>query len=296
MKNINHYSMKYGKSLQTIQLKSERSKRRMKKTIDNILYNNYVRAKRRRKRFILITQITLFILIIALWEILSRYYIIDPLIFSSPTKVTQLLMEKIADGTLLYHLRYTVFETVLGFILGTVGGIMIASILWSSKKLAEIVDPYLVIFNAMPKVALGPMIIVALGPGMFSIIMMGAIISVIITTLVVYSAFNEVNPNYLAVVRSFGASRFTSFKEVIFPATIPTMISTLKVNVGLSWVGVIVGEFLVSNKGLGYLIIYGFQIFDFTLVMSSLVIIAVLAAIMYILVEKLEQFLMKSIN
>jgi len=268
----------------------------MKKTIDNILYNNYVRAKRRRKRFILITQITLFILIIALWEILSRYYIIDPLIFSSPTKVTQLLMEKIADGTLLYHLRYTVFETVLGFILGTVGGIMIASILWSSKKLAEIVDPYLVIFNAMPKVALGPMIIVALGPGMFSIIMMGAIISVIITTLVVYSAFNEVNPNYLAVVRSFGASRFTSFKEVIFPATIPTMISTLKVNVGLSWVGVIVGEFLVSNKGLGYLIIYGFQIFDFTLVMSSLVIIAVLAAIMYILVEKLEQFLMKSIN
>lgn len=268
----------------------------MKKTIDTILYNKYLRSRRRRKHFILITQISLFIIIVALWELLSRHFIIDPLIFSSPTKVTVLLMEKISDGTLLYHLRYTVFETIFGFILGTIGGIVIASILWSSKRLAEIADPYLVVFNAMPKVALGPMIIVALGPGMFSIIMMGAIISVIITTIVVYNAFNEVNPNYLAVIRSFGASRFISFKEVVFPATIPTMISTLKVNVGLSWVGVIVGEFLVSNKGLGYLIIYGFQIFDFTLVMSSLVIIAILAAFMYMFVEKLEQFLIKSIH
>lgn len=268
----------------------------MKKTIDNILYDKYLRIKLRRKRFILITQLALFIAIIVLWELLSRYYIIDPLIFSSPTKVAKLFLAKLIDGTLFYHLRYTVFETILGFILGTIGGIIIASLLWSSKRLAEIVDPYLVIFNAMPKVALGPMIIVALGPGMFSIIMMGAIISIIITTLVVYTAFNEVNPNYLAVVRSFGASRFICFKEVVFPATIPTMISTLKVNVGLSWVGVIVGEFLVSNKGLGYLIIYGFQIFDFTLVMTSLVIIAFLAAMMYIIVEKFEQLLIKSIN
>lgn len=265
----------------------------MKETIDNILYDQYLAKKRRRKKFIFITQIVLLVVFIVMWEVLSRNHFIDPLIFSSPTKVAQLMIDKFSDGTLLYHLRYTVFETILGFILGTVGGIIIASILWSSKRLADIIDPYLVVLNAMPKVALGPMIIVALGPGMFSIITMGAIISVIITTIVVYSAFNEVNPNYLYVVRSFGASRSTCFKEVIFPATIPTMISTLKVNVGLSWVGVIVGEFLVSNQGLGYLIIYGFQIFDFTLVMTSLVIIACLAAIMYIVVERLEKMLIK---
>lgn len=268
----------------------------MKQTIDHILHDQYVRKKRKQKRVIRIIQLALFILFIMLWELFSRYQIIDPLIFSSPTKVIELLSEKLIDGSIIYHLKYTIFETILGFILGTVGGIFIASVLWSSKRLAEIADPYLVVFNAMPKVALGPMIIVALGPGMFSIIMMGAIISVIITTLVVYTAFNEVNPNYLAVVRSFGASRFTSFKEVVFPATIPTMISTLKVNVGLSWVGVIVGEFLVSNKGLGYLIIYGFQIFDFSLVMASLVVIAILAALMYMLVERLERILMKSLN
>src|SRR5690625_2349818 len=129
----------------------------MKQTIDNILFDKYLRMKRRRKRFVFIIQLALFISIIVLWELLSRYYIIDPLIFSSPTKVSKLFLEKFIDGTLFYHLRYTVFETILGFILGTIGGIIIASLLWSSKRLADIVDPYLVVFNAMPKVALGPM-------------------------------------------------------------------------------------------------------------------------------------------
>lgn len=268
----------------------------MKQTIDKILYDQYKKKKAQRKRWILITQILLLLCFVFLWEFASRNHLIDPLIFSYPTKVFHLMTAKFIDGTLLYHLRYTIFETISGFVLGTITGIILASLLWSSKNIAEIADPYLVVFNAMPKVALGPMIIVALGPGLFSIIMMGAIISVIITTIVVYSAFNEVNPNYLYVVKSFGASRWICFKEVIFPATIPTMISTLKVNVGLSWVGVIVGEFLVSNQGLGYLIIYGFQIFDFTLVMSSLVIIAILAAMMYVIVEKMEQLLLKGFN
>src|SRR5690625_3177817 len=145
----------------------------------------------------------------------------------------------------------------------------------------------------MPKVALGPIIIVALGPGYLSIIAMGAIVSVVITTLVVYSAFKEVDPNFDKVLKSFGATRWQCFKEAIFPATLPTMISTLKVNVGLSWVGVIVGEFLVSKNGLGYLIIYGFQVFDFTLVMASLILIAVFAAIMYKIVEQIEKWLIK---
>src|SRR5699024_9962916 len=121
----------------------------------------------------------------------------------------------------------------------------------------------------------------------------GAIVSVIITTLVVYSAFREVDPNYEKVLKSFGATRWQCFKEAVFPATLPAMISTLKVNVGLSWVGIIVGEFLVAKEGLGYLIIYGFQVFDFSLVMSSLLLIAIFAAIMYKIVEKIESWLIK---
>lgn len=265
----------------------------MKEVIENIFYDNYLKKLSAEKRFVRTWQIIILILFIALWEISSRYHIVDPLLFSSPTKVLLLIYQKTIDGTLLGHLQVTLFETVLGFILGTLIGIIIASVLWTSERIANILDPYLVILNAMPKVALGPIIIVALGPGYISIIMMGAIISVVITTLVIYSAFNEVDPNYDKVLRSFGATRIQRFKEAVFPATLPAMISTLKVNVGLSWVGVIVGEFLVSNEGLGYLIIYGFQVFDFTLVMSSLVIIAIFAALMYMIVEKIEGWLIK---
>lgn len=265
----------------------------MKDIIDRIYYDNYVKKLKTDKKIVTGWQIGLFVVFLVLWEVASRFHLIDPLLFSSPVRVSALIYAKIMDGSLIGHLQVTLLETVLGFIIGTVIGIMLASLLWSSARLAKILDPYLVIFNAMPKVALGPIIIVAFGPGYLSIIMMGAIISVIITTLVVYSAFNEVDENYEKVLKGFGATRRQCFTEAIFPATLPTMISTLKVNVGLSWVGVIVGEFLVSNRGLGYLIIYGFQVFDFTLVMASLVVIALLAAFMYKVVEKIEGWLMK---
>ncbi len=193
----------------------------------------------------------------------------------------------------LSNLGITLTETIFGFILGTLLGTILAAILWWSPMLQKIFDPYLVILNAMPKVALGPILIVALGPGYPSIIAMGAIISVIITTIVVYTAFKEVDPNYLKVLQVFGATRLQCFKEAILPASFPTIISTLKVNVGLSWVGVIVGEFLVSSRGLGYMIIYGFQVFNFTLVFLSLLVIAVIATIMYQLVELLEKKLIK---
>lgn len=204
----------------------------MKETIDHILFDRHKQRIKKEKKFILIWQVCIFLLFVCSWELLSHFRFIDPLLFSSPSKVIHLLYEKILDGTIVGHLTITLVETIIGFLIGTILGIMLASILWSSKRIANISDPYLVILNAMPKVALGPIIIVALGPGYVSIIMMGAIISVIITTLVVYSAFNEVDPNFEKVLLSFGASRWQCFKEAVFPATLPTMISTLKVNVG----------------------------------------------------------------
>src|SRR5699024_3913082 len=148
----------------------------------------------------------------------------------------------------------TLGETLIGFFIGTILGIGIATVLWLSEKTAKISDPYLVILNAMPKVALGPILIFALGPGYLSIIMMGAIISVIITAIVVYAGLNDVNDQYQKLLKSIGASKWQCFKDAISPATLATRMSTLKVNVGLRWVGVIVGEFLVSNNGSGYLI------------------------------------------
>lgn len=265
----------------------------MKQLADNHLFESHKRNLLQEKRTVFLWQVSILICFFAFWEIASRFYWIDPLLFSSPSKIVQLLITKFTNGSMINHVEVTLFETILGFIIGTVVGIIFATALWSSKRFSKIMDPYLVIMNAMPKVALGPIMIVALGPGYISIIAMGAVISVIITTLVVYSAFNEVDPNYEKVLKSFGASSWQCFKEAVFPASIPAMISTLKVNVGLSWVGVIVGEFLVSKQGLGYLIIYGFQVFDFSLVMASLALIAIFAAIMYKIVEKIEAWLIK---
>jgi NitT/TauT family transport system permease protein len=258
-----------------------------------LLHQEYLRSLRIEKRWVRFYQILIFILFFALWETASRLQWVDPLIFSSPSKIWLLFLEKLKDGSLLDNTVVTLTETVFGFILGTLLGTILAAVLWWSPMVSKILDPYLVILNALPKVALGPILIVALGPGYFSIISMGIIISVIVTTIVIYTSFREVDPNYLKVMLTFGATRSQCFKEAILPASFPTIISTLKVNVGLSWVGVIVGEYLVSAKGLGYLIIYGFQVFNFTLVMLSLLVIALLATIMYQVVDYIEKRLIK---
>lgn len=266
------------------------------KTNLQLLHNDYKRSLRKEKLLIRVWQILIFITFFALWEVSSRQNWIDPLIFSMPSKVVTLFLEKIADGTLMNHLSVTLFETVAGFLIGTILGTMLAALLWSSTMLSKVLDPYLVILNAMPKVALGPILIVAIGPGMSSIIAMGALISIIITTIVVYTSFQEVDYNYIKVLKTFRATRWQIFNEAVLPASFPTIISTLKVNVGLSWVGVIVGEFLVSKQGLGYMIIYGFQVFNFTLVMLALLIIAVFATLMYQLVALLEKKIIKHEN
>ncbi|WP_246050141.1 ABC transporter permease [Aquibacillus sediminis] len=267
---------------------------KQKQLSDEQLFKQYQKQLKVNRVKIRLWQLVIFFSFFALWELLSSFRLIDPLIFSSPSQVWSMFTDKLVDGSLWHHSKVTLFETVAGFIIGTVVGILLAALLWWFERLSKILDPYLVVLNALPKVALGPIIIVALGPGYLSIIMMGAIISVIITTLVIYSAFNEVDDNYIKVLKSFGASKWQCFKEAIVPASFPAMISTLKVNVGLSWVGVIVGEFLVAAEGLGYQIVYGFQVFDFTLVLYSLLIIAFFAAIMYQLVEKLEKWLIKN--
>ncbi|WP_062109628.1 ABC transporter permease [Bacillus niameyensis] len=269
----------------------------MKKTLDpNLLHNQYKQKLATEKKWVRFYQILIFIVFFSFWEIASRMHWIDPLIFSSPSKVGSLFVEKFADSSLFTHVGVTVFETVLGFILGTALGTLLAAILWWSPFFSKILDPYLVVANAMPKVALGPILIVAFGPGFTSIIAMGTLVSVIITTIVIYTSFREVDGNYIKVLRTFGATRKQTFQEAILPASFPTIISTLKVNVGLSWVGVIVGEYLVSAKGLGYMIIYGFQVFNFSLVMLSLLLIAIFATIMYKGVEWLERILIKNLG
>ncbi|MDD9267776.1 ABC transporter permease [Paenibacillus sp. GCM10023248] len=257
------------------------------------VHGQYVGARKKETKQVRIVQLLILVLFFALWEAAARLKWIDVLLFSYPTKVFKLLWDKLLDGSLLPHVGVTVIETILGFALGTLFGTALAVLIWWSPFLSRVLDPYIVVLNSMPKVALGPLFIVGLGPGLLSIIATTLSITVIITTLVVYGSFREVDQNYVKVVSLFGGNQRKVFLKVILPASFPAIVSTLKVNVGLAWVGVIVGEFLVSQMGLGYLIIYGFQVFNFTLVISTLFVIAVVATFMYQIVSNLEKRLTK---
>jgi NitT/TauT family transport system permease protein len=252
------------------------------------LEREYARRSRRVTAGVRIAQAAVLIAFIALWEAAGRLGWIDVLLFSYPSKMVVLLHKMLLDGTLLPHVGTTVVETVGGFVLGTLLGAMIAALLWWFPFLSRAADPYLVVLNSMPKVALGPIFIVGLGPGYLSILAMALSITVIITTLTIYGRFREIDANYVKVIRLFGGSKGQVFRMAILPASFPVIVSALKVNVGLSWVGVIVGEFLTAKQGLGYLIIYGFQVFNFTLVLASLLVIALVAVVMYQLVAILE--------
>ncbi|MCH1639036.1 ABC transporter permease [Paenibacillus timonensis] len=243
--------------------------------------------------YVVSVQALILVLFIGCWELAGRMRWIDVLIFSYPSKVGRQIVKDAVSGELWPHLAMTVGETAVGFLLGTLIGTLLAVLIWWSPFLSRVLDPYMVVFNSMPKVALGPIFIVLFGAGFTAIVVTTLSITVIVTTLVVFNSFNEVDANLVKVIRTFGGSRRDVFVKAILPASFPTIVSTLKVNVGMAWVGVIVGEFLVAKIGLGYLIVYGFQVFNFTLVLSSLVIIAVVATAMYQLVVYIERKLVR---
>lgn len=251
----------------------------------------YLESIKRKKLLISILRYALFIIFIALWEVLARFNIIDPFIFSSPSRVIQTTINLYNGGELFMHIGVTLAETVLGFLLGTLAGTSIAIILWWSETIQRVLDPYLVVLNALPKIALGPIIIVWIGAGMNSIIVMALLISLIVTIMTVLSGFMEENAQKQMLIKTLGASKWQIFSLVVLPASVPTIVSALKISVGMSWVGVIVGEYLVSKAGLGYLIVYGGQVFKLDLVMTSIAIISVLAALMYFGVSWLEKAL-----
>lgn len=259
-------------------------------------HGDFLKKERLYSLSVWVTQFAMLTLFILLWEVASFARWIDPLLFSSPSKIWITFWQMTLQGDLHQHILTTVWETVVGFVAGTVLGTVIAIIIWWSKFLSRVLDPYLVVLNGMPKVALGPLFIVAFGGGFTAIVAMAVSISIVITTIVVYSSFKEVDPNYIKLIQTFGAKKQQVFTKIVLPSTFPTIISTLKVNVGLAWVGVIVGEFLVSRLGLGYLIIYGFQVFNFTLVFVSLFIIAICATLMYHFVQYTEKLLLKNRN
>jgi NitT/TauT family transport system permease protein len=253
----------------------------------------YLQRIRAKKISIFTTQILILIIFFITWEVAADYKWIDPFITSQPSKMFQTIWRLHQDGSLYIHLGTTLWETFLGFTLGTLGGMLIAIFLWWSNFLAKVFDPYLVVLNSLPKVALGPILIVWLGNGEAAIIAMTLLISIIVSIISMLNGFLLVEEEQIKLMRSFGASKLQILIKVILPSSLPNIMSALKVNVGLSWVGVIMGEFLVSKAGLGYLIVYGSQVFQLDTVMASVLILAISAALMYIVVNYFEKIVLR---
>lgn len=253
----------------------------------------YLRKVKREKIAIRLTQLMILLLAFVLWEIFARAKIVDPFITSQPSRIIQTIRTLYEQGVLFQHIGVTCLETVIGFLLGTLLGVFVAIALWWSKFLSKVLEPYLVVLNSLPKIALGPVFIVWIGAGPVAIIFMALAISLIVTILEVLNGFLATDQEKIKLVQIFGGNKFQVLTKVLLPASFPNIINALKVNVGLSWVGVIVGEFLVSKAGLGYLIVYGGQVFKLDLVMTSVVILGVAAAVMYQGVVYLERFILK---
>ena len=256
-------------------------------------HDEFLRKVKKRKQNILITQITILIVGLSLWEISAQFNWIDTFLTSYPSGIWNLFLQYIKNGDLFYHVGISVFETIIGFLAGTILGILVAIGLWWSDFWAKVLDPYLVVLNSLPKTALAPIVIIWVGAGYSGIIVTAITISIVITIMNMFASFVSVDEDKIKLLQTFGATKFQILKKVVLPYSIPTMISTLKVNIGLSWVGVIVGEFLVSKAGIGYLIVYGGQVFKLDLVMMSVFILALISAFMYKGIAILEDKFMK---
>lgn len=238
---------------------------------------------------ILTTRILILVVFFVLWQVCGDLKIIDPFLTSTPTRMFKSMIVIYKEGTLFKHIFVTCYETILGFTLGTILGTLIAILLWWSDFISRVMEPYLVVLNALPKIALAPIIIFWVGNGLKAIVLIALLISIVVTIISVLAGFNEVDKDKLKLLKTLGASKPQTLIHLIIPASVPTLISALKINVGLSWVGVIMGEFLVARDGLGFLIVYGGQISQLDMVMMSIIILSLIAYIMYEFVALLEK-------
>lgn len=279
--------IKFGVNLK---MKSQKKTKKNKFSKEHIKYLNSQKRKHFKIKFF---QVGIVVLFFVLWEVFACFKLIDVFITSSPIRIWNILLSLNNSGELWINIYYTVVETIFGFLLGTLIGIVLAVLIWFSDFTYKVTEPYLVILNALPKVALGPVIIVWLGSGMGAIIVMTLLVSVIISVINILVGFKSVDEEKILLMRSFGASKTQILFKLIIPANISVILSTLKINVGMSLIGVITGEFLVSSHGIGYLIVYGGQVFKLDLVMAGILILLVVASVMYCCVSGIEKLYLK---
>ena len=240
------------------------------------------------------TQCFIVITFILLWEVLTRFNIINSFIFSSPTLIVKTIINLFVEGNLIIHILTTLIETFIAFVLGILLGLVISIILYSFNFVAKVVDPFLTLINSLPKVALGPIIIIWIGANTNSIIFMALLINLIVSIVTIFNGFNNTDLKKIKLLKSFKATKWQILTKLVIPNSYKTIIASLKLNISMSLIGIIMGEFLVSKSGLGYLIMYGTQVFDLNLVMSGIVLLLIFSYILYKVILILEKKLIKN--
>lgn len=257
------------------------------------LQQQFLRKATRQKRKILFLRILLFVIFIALWEIATRLEWMDSFIFSSPSRIILCFTEMTKNHTIFYHIGVTLGETFLSFFLVIVIGILLAVLLWWNETIARVLEPYLVVLNSLPKTALAPVFIVWLGNNMKTIIVAAVSVAVFSTTITLYNTFLEMDPGKIKMIQTLGGSKKDILCKLILPGNIPAIISAMKVDIGLTLVGVIIGEFVAAKAGLGYLIIYGSQVFKLDYVLLSIVILCLISTGLYLFISFLEKYYLR---
>lgn len=260
----------------------------MNKNLTN--QEKYVKDYKRKRLLIHLCQIGLVILFIGTWELFSSVGILDEFLFSKPSAIVKLLIQYIKSKEIFHHVGISLLETMLGLVIGTSLGIIIAILLWFSKTLTKILDPFLVVLNALPKTALAPILIIFAGTGIKGIVVVAISLSLVMTIISALNFFLHVDEDKLKMLKSFKASRIQILTKLVLPSNTKNLLSIIKINIGMSWVGVIVGEFLVSRFGIGYLVVYGGQVFKLDLVMMGVFVLAILAYLMYLIVTLFEKY------
>lgn len=259
------------------------------KNLPSRLQQEFLEQEHLHKRRVTICRVMLLVLFLAVWELCAQLGIIDDFIFSSPSKVVLCFWGMLLDGSIFEHIGITLFETLVSFLLVVGIGITMAVLLWSSRSVSEVLEPYLVMLNSLPKSALAPMLIVWLGNHVHTIVVAAVSVAVFGSILTLYNGFQEMDPDKIKLIYSLGGTKKDVFLKVLLPGSVPMIVSNMKVNIGLCLVGVIIGEFLAAQRGLGFLIIYASQVFKLDILMMSIIILCIMSAGLYQGIAYLER-------
>jgi NitT/TauT family transport system permease protein len=234
--------------------------------------------------------------VIALWETAATRGWIDAFFWSQPSAIGRTLMIFFTTGDAWTDIAFTFRSTIFGFLLGTTAGSLLGLSFWWSRNYAAIVQPYIICFESIPKLALAPLVILVFGLGLASKVAIATALTLVVSTLTTYAGIKALDQDGEKLFYSLGASRLQVFCKLVVPSCLPWIISVLRVNIGLALTGAIVGEFIASQHGLGRAILYAGQTYDIALVWVAVLVLSTLAVIMYAAVSWLERVLHKGVR